>query len=116
MATSNTYRIEDCASRRDPLEAKQMQMRQRLKPLSAEHNDNSRNMYRVVRTTSEDGHVSMHAEHGVLNEDNSGPNRWTKLCEAVAGDKALDVTLTVIDRDYRSRVRTTEYFSVEPTK
>ncbi len=114
MATSNTYRIDSAAVFRDPMEAKQRQMRQRLKPKFVDHTDNSRNCYRVVKTTTEDGHVSMHAEHGVLNEDGSEPTRWTKLCEAAAGDRALDVILTVIDQDYRRRVRTTEYFTVEP--
>jgi len=111
---ANTYRIEDCAFRRDPLEAKQMQMRHRLKPESVDTTDNSRICYRVVRKTTEDGHVSMHAEHGVLCADGSPPTRWEKLCEAVSGDRALAVTLAAIDRDFRSRVRTIEYFKVEP--
>lgn len=91
-----------------------MQMRQRLKLSTINQTDNSRVCYRVVKTTTEDGHTAMYAEHGVLGDDGSEPTRWTKLCEAAAGDRALEVTLAVIDRDYSSRIRIVEYFTVEP--
>ena len=65
-----------------------MQLRQRLKPTHTDHTDNTVHQYRVVRKTTEGGHVSMHAEHGV-SINNAEPTRWEKLCEASYGAKAL---------------------------
>lgn len=111
---ANTYHIEDCASRRDPREATEMKLRQRLKPITAESYDNSRICYRVVRKTAEDGHVSMYAEHGLMLADGTMPTRWEKLTEAVSGKGALESIMNAVDRDFRSRVRTVEYLQVEP--
>ena len=102
------------ASLRDPKEAAEMKLRQRLKPITAESYDNSRVCYRVVRKTTEDGHVSMYAEHSIMLADGTMPTKWDRLTEAVSERNSLEAIMAAIDRDFRARTRTVEYLRVEP--
>lgn len=115
--TINPYAIEDAACARDPYAGHMQKLRARLAPTNQEHTDNSRYRYRVVRQTTENGHTSIHAEWAALGptqEYDGAPMRWQKLTEPSARKDALDAVLTAIDNDYANRVKTTEFFNVEP--